>query len=705
MHDISTANLVWLIPALPLLGFLLNAFFGKKVLGEKGVGVVATAVVFASFLVSLLVFQNLLALEGEHKRAFASLIPGAHNVPWIDIAGFRVNYGALIDPLSMLMCLIVTGVGGLIHLYATGYMKGDRDFSRFFTYLNLFIFFMLMLVLGENILLMFVGWEGVGACSYLLISFWYEDINNSKAGNKAFIVNRIGDLGFALGIMAIFATFGTLTFYTAEGKGFLDLAVQKMTRGGGELTAEIATLIGLLLFVGACGKSAQFPLYVWLPDAMAGPTPVSALIHAATMVTAGVVMVTRVSPIFVQSHIAMATVAIIGLFTAVFAATIALTQTDIKKVLAYSTVSQLGYMFLGCGVGAFSAGMFHVMTHAFFKALLFLGAGSVIHAMSGEQDMRKMGGLQKKIPITYRTMWFGWLAICGIFPFAGFWSKDLILGFAGGYKPGEFPAAGILFYVVGLATAFMTAFYMTRLMWKTFWSDQRFDEAELGAHGHGGHGGHDDHDAHDTHASHGDAASDTQGHGAGVHESPPVMWIPLAVLAFLSVVGGLVWTPFAPAFEHFMESSVAPVSLYKPEELFSQPVLGLIIGFAVGAAGIAYAFLRYGQKKTTGELLTPQQKAAPSLVGGLYRGSLNLWLVDNEFYRIFVEGGGAFANILKAFDTYVVDGIVRGVGAVTAFSSELFRRGQTGFIRSYALLMLVGVVLVIASLLVPVFSR
>ncbi len=677
----SSANIVWLIPGLPLLGFLIHAFAGKRI-PRKLDGAIATALVLVSFLISLWVLKDLTGLSGE-KRAFASLIPFTDHVPWITIGSFQVYYRALIDPLSLLMCLIVTGVGGLIHLYATGYMADDRDYPRFFTYLNLFIFFMLMLVLGESILLMFVGWEGVGLCSYLLISFWFEDVENSKAGNKAFIMNRVGDVGFALGMMAIFTTFGTFTFYTEDGKGFLDMALRQATASG-TLTTAIATTIGLLLFVGACGKSAQFPLYSWLPDAMAGPTPVSALIHAATMVTAGVVMVTRVSPILVQSPFVMGTIAVIGLFTATFAATIALTQQDIKKVLAFSTVSQLGYMFLGCGVGAFTAGMFHVTTHAFFKALLFLGAGSVIHALSGEQDMRKMGGLAKRIPITYWTMVTAWLAISGIFPFAGFWSKDEILGKASGYQ-----TWGILFYVIGVATAFLTAFYMTRLMVKTFWGQERFNEAELGAHGHGGHSA-----ASPTEESTGESAAEP-GHeempAHGVHESPPSMWIPLAVLAVLSTVGGFIGTPWANKFESFLEPSVKPLPV---QEAFSS-VAGMAIGFMVGLAGILVALSMYRKHEATGALLTPEQEAS----NPVFVASQNQWYWDSFLYRLFVTGGDTFAGVWNFIDKYIVDGAVTAIYYTAGIFSELFRQIQTGYVRNYALMMLLGVVAVVGGLL------
>jgi len=687
MHELGAANLVWLIPALPLAGFLINAFFGKR-LGKGAVGGLATLVVFASFAVSIVVLMSLLTIPSEERRTLVGLLPGGLTASWIDIGSFKVLYQALVDPLSILMCLIVTGIGGLIHLYATAYMAEDKDFPRFFTYLNLFIFFMLTLVLGGNLLLMFVGWEGVGLCSYLLISFWFEDTENSKAGNKAFIVNRIGDVGFALGIMMIFTTFGSIAYYTADGAGFLDLARKGLVAGGGPLTAGIATTIALLLFVGATGKSAQFPLYIWLPDAMAGPTPVSALIHAATMVTAGVVMITRVSPIVVLSSSAMTVIAITGIITAVLAATIALTQNDIKKVLAYSTVSQLGYMFVGCGVGAFSAGMFHVTTHAFFKALLFLGSGSVIMAMHHEQDMRKMGGLKAKIPVTYRTMWLGWLAICGVAPFAGFWSKDEILGKAFGM-----PGIGPVLYALGLATAVLTAFYMSRLMWKTFWSDQRFDENSLGhGHGHGTHDdthGHaDDHHAVDHHDIH--AVS-------GVKESPKAMLIPLMVLGALSVVGGLIGTPYANYFEHFLEPSVAKFEA--PHGM--APELGMALGLAAAIAGIYLAHAAYSKHKATGELMTEEARRA----NGFYMGSVNLWYVDHFFTWLGLSVGGLLARMWAWFDRHIVDGFVNLVASVTGLISEVLRRLQTGFVGSYALMMLAGVVLVVVSLLWPIVSK
>lgn len=675
--SLDASNITWLVVALPLAGFLVCAAFGKR-LSRPLVGGLATALVFGSFALSVLLLLSLLRLPEEGRRVVVSLLPGGSTVPWIAVGRFEVSYLALVDPLSVLMCLIVTGVGGLIHLYATGYMAKDRDYPRFFTYFNLFIFFMLVLVLGENLLLMFVGWEGVGLCSYLLISFWYHDMENSKAGNKAFIVNRVGDVGFALGIMLVFATFGTLSFYTANGSGFLDMARQGITANGA-LTAGLATAIALLLFVGACGKSAQFPLHVWLPDAMAGPTPVSALIHAATMVTAGVVMVARVSPVIIHSPAAMTTIAVVGLFTAVFAATIALTQNDIKKVLAYSTVSQLGYMFLGCGVGAFTAGMFHVTTHAFFKALLFLGAGSVIHALHHEQDMRRMGGLKTRVPTTYRTMLLGWLAICGIPPFAGFWSKDEILGAASGY-----PNYGLVFYGVGVVTAALTAFYMSRLMWKTFWTDQRYREEELGKH----HGA----DEWDDAEGHGNSEPHGHHEPVQVKESPPSMTVPLIVLAGLSVVGGLIGMPWANLFHHYLEPAVAATTAHH-----GVPVpLGLLIGTLAAVAGIGYACTRYSKHRDTGDLLTPEQRRT----NPLYLGASNLWGVDGLFYQVFVTRGGSIATSLwQQVDRLLIDGAVNLLAGTVGFLSQVLRLAQTGFVRTYALTMMAGVILVVAWVL------
>ncbi len=445
-------DLVWLIPAFPLAGFLFLMTFGRR-LGEPKAGWVATAAIAASFAATLGVFLELTSLSVHDRRSVTTLFA------WVPAGDFSVDVGFLVDPLSITMCLFITGVGALIHLYSIGYMHGDRDYNKFFTYLNLFVFSMLMLVLGNNMLLTFLGWEGVGACSYLLISFWFDDEANASAGKKAFVTNRIGDWGFMVAIFATFFTFGTINY--AE---VLDATAS------GQLLQSTATLIAVMLFIGAIGKSAQFPLYLWLPDAMAGPTPVSALIHAATMVTSGIYLLTRINPIIADAADWLPTlIAWVGVGTALFAATIAVAQTDIKKVLAYSTVSQLGYMFLAVGTGAYVAAVFHMITHAFFKALLFLGSGSVIHGMDGDQDMRHYGGLRRLLPITSATFIVGWLAIAGVPPFSGFWSKDEILLFAWNESPA--------LWAVGFVTAILTAFYMTRQVILTFFGRYRFGDA------------------------------------------------------------------------------------------------------------------------------------------------------------------------------------------------------------------------------------
>src|SRR6202166_3467640 len=504
-----TPNLhLWLIPILPLAGAAINGLFGKR-FSRQMVAAVALAFCGAAFGMALWIAAQFSSLSLPHVEVLAT---------WLRSNGFSVDYSFAIDQLSLVMLLIVSGVGFLIHIYSVGYMWEEGGYYRFFSYLNLFMFFMLTLVLASNYLLMFVGWEGVGLASYLLIGFFFLRDSAAAAGKKAFIVNRIGDFGFLIALFLMIKHFGSLDFTRVFA------AVQPLSpeaAGAGTLTA-----IGLLLMVGAAGKSAQIPLYVWLPDAMEGPTPVSALIHAATMVTAGVYMVARSHVIFMHAPTALMVVAIIGTLTALFAATIGIAQTDIKKVLAYSTVSQLGYMFMACGVGAFSAGVFHLMTHAFFKGLLFLAAGSVIHGIGGEQDMRKMGGLRVYMPWTFATMGIATLAIAGIPPFAGFWSKDEILWKAFG--------ASWVYWLIGVVTAFITSFYMFRLMYMAFGGEYRGGAAQ-DARGHDAHG-HDDH---------------SHGHGHGEpHESPWVMLGPLVVLALLSVVGGFVG--YGNHFEHFL---------------------------------------------------------------------------------------------------------------------------------------------------------
>ncbi len=508
-----TPNLhLWLIPLLPLIGAAINGLFGKR-FSRQAVVSIALAFCGAAFAMALWVALRFPALALPHIETVA---------PWIRVGSLQADFAFYLDQLSLVMLLIVSGVGFLIHIYSVGYMWEEGGFYRFFCYLNLFMFFMLTLVLASNYLLMFIGWEGVGLASYLLIGFWFTKDSAASAGKKAFIVNRVGDFGFLIALFLLIKHFGSLNFAQLA-QSIAPLPVEKA--GAGLLTA-----IGLLLLVGACGKSAQIPLYVWLPDAMEGPTPVSALIHAATMVTAGVYMIARSHVIFERAPDALTVVAIIGTLTALFAATIGICQTDIKKVLAYSTISQLGYMFMACGVAAYSAGIFHLMTHAFFKGLLFLAAGSVIHAVGGEQDMRRMGGLRTKIPWTFWTMTAATFAISGIPPLSGFFSKDAILWRA--YQ------ASWAYWLIGVFTAFLTAFYMFRLWFMTFFGEYR-GEAEA-AHAHGDHG----HDAH--------------GHG-GIHESPRVMLVPLVILAILSVVGGWVGVPGSLGGKDHFDQFLGPV--------------------------------------------------------------------------------------------------------------------------------------------------
>src|ERR1700726_2163568 len=501
---------LWIVPILPLAGAAINGFFGRQS-SKKAISAVALAFCGLTFFVAVFIAANFSPASAPYS------FPLAH---WLRSGSFSVDFEFYLDQLSLVMLLVVTGVGFLIHIYSVGYMWDDDGYYRFMSYLNLFMFFMLTLVLAKNYLVMFIGWEGVGLASYLLIGFWFTKDSAAAAGKKAFIVNRIGDFGFLIALFLLIKHFGSLNF---------DQVFQRvMPLGAEKAGAGLLTAIGILLMVGACGKSAQIPLYIWLPDAMEGPTPVSALIHAATMVTAGVYMVSRSHVIFERAPMALTVVAIIGTLTAFFAATIGVVQTDIKKVLAYSTVSQLGYMFMACGVGAFSAGIFHLMTHAFFKGLLFLAAGSVIHAVGGEQDMRKMGGLRTKIPVTFWTMTAGTFAIAGIPPLAGFFSKDEILWRA--YQ------ANWVFWALGVFTAFLTSFYMFRLWFMTFFGEYRGEVQ--------------DHSAHDAHGGH--------GHG-GIHESPRVMVIPLAILAVLSVVGGYVGVPGSLGGNNRFDKFLGPV--------------------------------------------------------------------------------------------------------------------------------------------------
>ncbi len=629
-------DLKWiaLVPLFPLLGSVINLFLGRR-LSKGVVGTLACAAVLASFAVSVGAFFSLNAMAPEHRQVVV------HLFDWIDAGSFHVPFAFLVDPLSVLMILVVTGVGFLIHVYSTSYMEHDEGYARYFTYLNLFTFSMLVLVLGSSFLTLFVGWEGVGLCSYLLIGFWYEKKSASDAGKKAFVVNRIGDFGFALGMMLIFWTFGSLNF-------------TEVFSGASRFAAgePVMTTICLLLFVGACGKSAQLPLYVWLPDAMEGPTPVSALIHAATMVTAGVYMVARCHVLYMLSPTAMGVVAVVGGVTALFAATIGLVQNDIKRVLAYSTVSQLGYMFLALGVGAFSAGIFHVMTHAFFKALLFLGSGSVIHALSGEQDIRKMGALKGPLGRTYFTFLFGTLALAGIFPFAGFFSKDEILWNV--YNTNR------VLWVVGVAGAFCTAFYMFRLVFLTFFGESRL-------------------------------TSEAKHH---LHESPPRMLVPLFVLAILSVVGGWIGLPLMPGgnpLTHWLDPVFGPEAAVGGEGAGHGLEIGLMaLSLGVALFGIMVAWLFYRK--------TPKLPVAlGASMKGAYNMLLNKYYVDEIYGAAIVRPFFSLSGMLWTFfDVKVVDGVVNAVGRFVRGAGSAARGLQSGYVGGYALAMVLGLVVVIS---------
>ncbi|MGH9631489.1 MAG: NADH-quinone oxidoreductase subunit L [Bryobacteraceae bacterium] len=612
---------LWLIPILPLAGAAINGLLGRR-FSNGIVNVFAIGSVFLSFV---WVVKTLLAL-GMFGAGMPEAAYTEHYYTWFASGTFTVGLDFAVDRLSAVMLLIVTGIGLLIHIYAIGYMAHDRGYYRFFSYLNLFMFFMLVLVLAANYLVLFVGWEGVGLCSYLLIGFYFLDKTAGDAGKKAFIVNRIGDFGYSLAMFLIFITFGTLDFERVFA------SAQEMPSDTG---AGIFTAICLLLFVGAAGKSAQIPLYVWLPDAMAGPTPVSALIHAATMVTAGVYMVSRSSALFLQSPLAMDFVAIIGLATAVLAATIGLVQNDIKKVFAYSTVSQLGYMFLALGSGAFAAGIFHVLTHAFFKALLFLGAGSVIHALGGEQDLQRMGGLRKQIPVTFWTLLCASVAIAGVPPFSGFHSKDAILLAAHHHAP--------WMYWVGVITAGMTAFYVFRAIFLAFFGEYR------GRHEH-------------------------------PHESPPVMTIPLVVLAVLSLVGGYIHVPqfLAPLF---------------PAGEEGHDITLVLISVIAGLAGIALAFIMYVLKPGMADSLA-------RTFSGLYRLLYNKYFVDEAYDATVVEPlvQGSRSVLWRGFDAGLIDGMVNGIGARARNLGSGLGRMQSGYIRSYAAWVVLGSLIVIVAM-------
>jgi NADH-quinone oxidoreductase subunit L len=676
-------QLLWLIPLLPFAGFLLNGTVGRKLPRS----LVATIALLFTAAPALIVAQLWIYM----KSAAAPVSLSVSSVPWIAVSGFHVDFAFTVDHLTLIMLGVITGVGFLIHVYSVGYMAHEDGYWRFFAYLNLFMFFMLVLVLASSFLLLFVGWEGVGLASYLLIGFYFTKDSAANAGKKAFIVNRIGDFGFLLAMFLLIAHFGTLSF---DGV-FTRIAATPLT--GGFLTA-----IALLLVVGATGKSAQIPLYIWLPDAMEGPTPVSALIHAATMVTAGIYMVARCHVLFDRSPFALGTIAIIGAATALMAATIGMVQHDIKRVLAYSTVSQLGYMFLACGVGAYSAGIFHLMTHAFFKALLFLAAGSVIHALSGEQDMRVMGGLRKRIPVTFWTMSAGVFAISGIYPFSGFFSKDEIL-----YQTFiSTNPLGKLLWFVGLVTAGLTSFYMFRLWFKTFFGEARFDEHALAA----GHG------AHDLHADHGAAGHATQSstltleaehdsgqaaHAHGVHESPLVMTIPLIVLALLAIIGGWVGIPAALGghneFEHFLEpvffGSLGDVHVVEVASRSTELLLAAI-SLLAAALGFFFAYLFYYRKPGTAAALAKKFAAIYSLIDHKY------W-VDEIYGRFIIAPLLGISRIVLngLVDGGIVQGTGSGLAASTRGAGSLVRRIQSGNIRSYAGWLALGAAAVIALVL------
>ena len=667
-------NLLWLIPTLPFAGFLLNGTLGRK-LPRAVVTAIALLFTLAPAVIVLQLWMYM-------KSAGAPLSLSVVSRPWIAISGFQVNFAFAVDHLTLIMLGVVTGVGFLIHLYSAGYMAHEEGYWRFFAYLNLFMFFMLVLVLSSSFLLLFVGWEGVGLASYLLIGFYFTKDSAANAGKKAFIVNRIGDFGFLLAMFLIIAHFGSLNFADV----FTKVSATPMT--GGFLTA-----ICLLLVLGATGKSAQIPLYIWLPDAMEGPTPVSALIHAATMVTAGIYMVARCHTLFDRSPYALGVVAIIGAATALMAATIGMVQHDIKRVLAYSTVSQLGYMFMACGVGAYSAGIFHLMTHAFFKALLFLAAGSVIHALSGEQDMRLMGGLWKKIPITFWTMTMGVFAIAGLPPLAAFFSKDEIL-----YQTflWDNPLAKLL-WAVGMFTAFLTSFYMFRLWFKTFFGAPRFEE-------------HGTSHAPDLHAAHGAAVhasksstlvmeAEHDSHPHGVHESPLVMTIPLILLAILSIVGGWVGVPLAfgghNEFEHFLDPVFNPAT-HVAEHVATRNAEPVLAAASVLTAllGLYFAWLFYYKKPGTAAALAERIKPVYSLLDHKY------W-VDEIYGRFIVAPLFIVSRYVLGglVDTGLVQGSASAAAGTARGAGSIVRRMQSGNIRSYAGWLAFGAAAVIAIVL------
>ena len=643
----------------PAIGFLINGFFGRRY-SKKVVGWVACSALGLSFLTSILIFFELIGRPST-ERVFEKVI-----FDWVVSGSFQTVIGYQIDPLSILMALVVSGVSFFIHIYSLGYMHDDPGYSRYFTYLNLFVFMMLNLILANNFLLMFVGWEGVGLCSYLLIGFWFEKDSAANAGKKAFVVNRVGDFGFILGMFLLFTSLGKHGIWTLD--------FTEVFANVNKLDTATVTAITILFFIGACGKSAQIPLYVWLPDAMEGPTPVSSLIHAATMVTAGVYMVARCNVLYSMAPLSMAIVAIVGVATAIYTASIGFCQNDIKKVLAYSTISQLGYMFLGVGVGAFSAGIFHLMTHAFFKGLLFLGAGSVMHALSGELDMRKMGALRKKIPITFWTFFIATLAIAGVPGLSGFFSKDEILWQAFSSSHGHF----VLWLVAAIAAG-MTAFYMFRALFMTFFGQSRVDE----------------------HVAH------------HIHESPKIMTVPLMVLAVLSIIGGYIGVPHVLGGANHIHEFLAPVlgggaepaKAHAGISILTQAwasggegaghqaaleLLMMVISVVIALIGIGIAYLFYVKNPALPKLLAERWK-------GLYKLIFNKYYVDELYEILFIKSlKGLGTGLWKGFDDFVIDGTINGIAYLIGWLSGVMRRMQTGLVQNYAFSMVIGGIVLVA---------
>jgi NADH-quinone oxidoreductase subunit L len=654
---------VWLIPLFPAIGFVINGLFGRS-LGKKVVSWVGPSVIGLSFFTAILIFFEMIG-KPPTERLFEKVL-----FDWVVSGSFQTVIGYQIDPLSILMVLVVTGVSFFIHIYSVGYMHDDPGFTRYFTYLNLFVFMMLNLVLANNFLLMFVGWEGVGLCSYLLIGFWYEKDSASNAGKKAFVVNRVGDFGFILGMFLLFTSLGN--------QGIWTLDFTEVFANANKLDMATVTAITILLFIGACGKSAQIPIYVWLPDAMEGPTPVSSLIHAATMVTAGIYMVARCNVLYSMAPVAMAVVAIIGVATAIYTASIGFCQNDIKKVMAYSTISQLGYMFLGVGVGAFSAGIFHLMTHAFFKGLLFLGAGSVMHALSGELDMRKMGALRKKIPYTFWTFFIATLAIAGIPGLSGFFSKDEIL-----WQAFSSPHGYWLLWAVAALAAGMTAFYMFRALFMTFFGESRVDH-QVAHH---------------------------------VHESPKIMTVPLMVLAVLSVIGGYIGVPHVLGGANHIHEFLAPVlgggaepaKAHAGISILSQAwasggeagghsaaleLLMMVISVVIALIGIGIAYLFYVKNPALPKQVAERWK-------GLYKLVFNKYYVDELYEILFINSlKNLGTGLWRGFDEFVIDGTVNGIAYLIGLLSGVMRKMQTGLVQNYAFSMVIGGIVLVAYYIV-----